>query len=93
MPAIRELAGLKDGRYGFCRDSQGQVHGAEEADVIAYVAEHSQMLAGAFERFVETKCSIPGSQVAAHCFSKEPLRLAFNVANEGAQIDDDWWKR
>lgn len=91
MPEIRELAGLKDGRYGFCRDSQGKAHGAAQVDILAYVAEHSQMPAAAFERFVEAKYSIPGCQVRVHCFSKVPLRLGFCVADEDVKVPDDWW--
>jgi len=37
MPRIRELAGA--GRFGYCVDSQGSIHGAPRADVLGYVAQ------------------------------------------------------
>jgi len=91
VPRIRELAGLKNGRLGFCVDSQGEAHGAPQADVLAYVAGRAQLPDAAFERFVEGKYSIPDCQVRVHCFSKEPLRFAFNVADKGVEIPENWW--
>lgn len=92
MPKIRELAGLKNGRYGYCQDSVGKVHGASQIDVIAYVAQRAQLPDAAFEQFIETKFSIPDCQVKVHCVSKDPLRLAFCVADADAEIPENWWE-
>ena len=91
MPRIRELAGLKNGRLGFCVDSQGATHGCPFGDVEAYMLENPNATLQMVDHILEARFSIPDCQVRVHYFSKEPLRFAFNVADKGVEIPENWW--
>ncbi len=82
------------GSFPMEREIRGKRHGVPQADIVAYIAENSQMPVGAFERFLEAHYKdVPGCRVRAHCFSMEPLRLAWCVEDEGAETKENWWER
>lgn len=92
MPRIRELAGLKNGRLGFCVDSQGATHGVYLETLKQYVSAHPTATPEILEKHLEEGILLSDSQVRVHCFSKEPLRFAFNVADKGVEIPENWWE-
>lgn len=92
MPRIRELAGLKDGRLGFCVDSQGEVHGYRLETLEGYMSQYPTATGKMIEGILEARFTINDCQVRVHCFSKSPLRLAFDVADKDAVIEDNWWE-
>jgi hypothetical protein len=92
MPRIKELASLKDGRLGYCVDSRGVPHGYAAGDLQTYMLSNPNASPGTVGHILESDFSIPHCQVRVHCFSKEPLELAFNVAAAGVKVPDDWWE-
>ena len=92
MPKIKALAGLKDGLLGRIVDSQDTVHGLSVQAVTDYIGETPSIKPGGLEMILKSGFSVPGCVVRIHCFTIAPLKLAFNVSDKDAVIEDNWWE-
>ncbi|KPJ57897.1 MAG: hypothetical protein AMS15_09475 [Planctomycetes bacterium DG_23] len=92
MPRIKELAVLKHNRLGYSVDSLGRTHGYSLGDLETHMSSNPNASRETINLVLESGFSIPDCQVRVHCFSKEPLELAFNVVEDGVKVPDNWWE-